>query len=121
MPLTDFTLPPELEAHDPPEARGLARDGVRLLVSRTASGEISHHGFRKLPGLLLPGDLLVVNTSQTLPGSGPGHHRARGALLQPASGRIMAGRAAPAKKQDLPRRTGQAPPVSPSPCPVGRS
>jgi S-adenosylmethionine:tRNA-ribosyltransferase-isomerase (queuine synthetase) len=65
--LTDFTLPPELEAHDPPEARGLARDGVRLLVSRTASGEISHHGFRKLPRLLLPGDLLVVNTSQTLP------------------------------------------------------
>jgi S-adenosylmethionine:tRNA ribosyltransferase-isomerase len=65
--LEDFTLPSELEAHDPPEARGLARDGVRLLVSRTASGEISHHGFRKLPSLLLPGDLLVVNTSQTLP------------------------------------------------------
>ncbi len=73
--LDDFTLPPGLEAHDPPEARGLARDGVRLLVSRTASGEISHHGFRKLPGLLLPGDLLVVNTSQTLPAEvrvGPG-------------------------------------------------
>ena len=65
--LADFTLPPELEAHDPPEARGLARDGVRLLVSRTSSGEISHHRFRKLPGLLLPGDLLVVNTSETLP------------------------------------------------------
>jgi S-adenosylmethionine:tRNA-ribosyltransferase-isomerase (queuine synthetase) len=65
--LADFTLPAELEAHDPPEARGLARDGVRLLVSRTSSGEISHHRFRKLPGLLLPGDLLVVNTSETLP------------------------------------------------------
>jgi S-adenosylmethionine:tRNA-ribosyltransferase-isomerase (queuine synthetase) len=65
--LAEFTLPPELEAHDPPEARGLARDGVRLLVSRTSSGEISHHRFRKLPGLLLPGDLLVVNTSETLP------------------------------------------------------
>jgi S-adenosylmethionine:tRNA-ribosyltransferase-isomerase (queuine synthetase) len=65
--LEDFTLPPELEAHDPPEARGLARDGVRLLVSRTSSGEISHHRVRKLPGLLLPGDLLVVNTSGTLP------------------------------------------------------
>jgi len=63
----DFELPAELEAHDPPEARGLARDGVRLLVSRRASGEISHHGFRDLPGLLLPGDLLVVNTSGTLP------------------------------------------------------
>jgi S-adenosylmethionine:tRNA-ribosyltransferase-isomerase (queuine synthetase) len=65
--LADFTLPPALEAHDPPEARGLARDGVRLLVSRTSSGEVSHHRFRKLPGLLLPGDLLVVNTSETLP------------------------------------------------------
>ena len=64
---TDFTLPAELEAHDPPEARGLARDQVRLLVSRGSSGQISHHGFGDLPGLLLPGDLLVVNTSGTLP------------------------------------------------------
>jgi len=65
--LAGFTLPPELEAHEPPEARGLPRDGVRMLVSRTSSGEISHHGFRDLPGLLLPGDLLVVNTTATLP------------------------------------------------------
>ncbi len=65
--LADFTLPAEREAHDPPEARGLARDEVRLLVSRRSSGEISHHGFRDLPGLLLPGDLLVINTTGTLP------------------------------------------------------
>ena len=65
--LAGFTLPAELEAHDPPEARGLPRDGVRMLVSRTASGEISHHRFRDLPGLLFPGDLLVVNTTGTLP------------------------------------------------------
>ena len=65
--LIPFTLPAELEAHDPPEARGLARDGVRMLVSRRASGEISHHGFRDLPSLLLPGDLLVINTTATLP------------------------------------------------------
>jgi len=68
--LTDFipfTLPAELEAHDPPEARGLARDGVKMLVSRRSSGEIGQHGFRDLPGLLLPGDLLVVNTTATLP------------------------------------------------------
>jgi S-adenosylmethionine:tRNA-ribosyltransferase-isomerase (queuine synthetase) len=65
--LADFVLPAELEAHDPPEARGLARDGVRLLVSRRAADEISHHGFGDLPGLLLPGDLLVVNTTGTLP------------------------------------------------------
>jgi S-adenosylmethionine:tRNA-ribosyltransferase-isomerase (queuine synthetase) len=63
----DFVLPTEREAHDPPEARGLPRDGVRMLVSRRASGEISHHAFRDLPDLLLPGDLLVINNTGTLP------------------------------------------------------
>ena len=63
----DFTLPADLEAHDPPEARGIPRDGVRMLVSRRAEGRISHHRFGDLPGLLLPGDLIVVNTSGTLP------------------------------------------------------
>jgi len=62
-----FALPPEREAHEPPEARGVARDGVAMLVSRGAAGEISHHAFTGLPSLLLPGDLLVVNTSATLP------------------------------------------------------
>jgi S-adenosylmethionine:tRNA ribosyltransferase-isomerase len=65
--LMDFTLPAELEARAPAEARGLPRDGVRMLVSRRATGEISHHGFGELPDLLLPGDLLVVNTSATVP------------------------------------------------------
>ena len=65
--IVDFALPAELEAHDPPEARGLARDGVRLLVSRRATEEVSHGAFRDLPGLLLPGDLVVVNDTGTLP------------------------------------------------------
>jgi S-adenosylmethionine:tRNA-ribosyltransferase-isomerase (queuine synthetase) len=63
----DFTLPADLEAHDPPEARGTPRDGVRMLVSRCAEGRISHHRFGDLPGLLVPGDLIVDNTSGTLP------------------------------------------------------
>ncbi len=63
----DFVLPAELEAHEPPEARGHARDDVRLLVGRRDTGEVGHHEFRELPGLLGPGDLLVVNTSATLP------------------------------------------------------
>jgi S-adenosylmethionine:tRNA ribosyltransferase-isomerase len=62
-----FDLPTALEAHEPPEARGLARDGVALMVSRQSDGRISHHRFSELPGLLLPGDLVVVNTSATLP------------------------------------------------------
>ncbi|GAA1843449.1 S-adenosylmethionine:tRNA ribosyltransferase-isomerase [Actinomadura bangladeshensis] len=63
----EFTLPASLEAHEPPEARGRSRDGVRLLVSRRATGTVSHHAFGDLPTLLDPGDLLVVNTSATLP------------------------------------------------------
>jgi S-adenosylmethionine:tRNA ribosyltransferase-isomerase len=62
-----FELRPELEAHEPPEARGTARDDVRLLVSRTAAGELSEHTFAELPDLLLPGDLVVVNNSATIP------------------------------------------------------
>src|SRR6202020_1400160 len=65
--IVDFTLPAELEAHDPPEARGLARDGVRLLVSRRSTGQVTHHAFGDLPDLLRPGDLLVVNDTGTLP------------------------------------------------------
>jgi S-adenosylmethionine:tRNA ribosyltransferase-isomerase len=66
-----FELPATLEAHEPPEARGVARDDVALLVSRGRSGAVSHHRFGALPGLLLPGDLLVVNNSGTLPAAVP--------------------------------------------------
>jgi S-adenosylmethionine:tRNA ribosyltransferase-isomerase len=65
--LAGFELPPGREAREPPEARGLTRDGVRLMVSRRHAGEISHHVFTELPSLLLPGDLLVVNTTATVP------------------------------------------------------
>ena len=67
LPSVSFDLSPELEAHEPPEARGKTRADVRMLVSRTATGEVSHHPFGDLPDLLLPGDLLVVNNSGTLP------------------------------------------------------
>ncbi len=71
MTVVDFTLPATLEAHEPPEARGLARDGVRLLVGERATGALSHHPFTELPELLRPGDVLVVNTSGTLPAAVP--------------------------------------------------
>jgi S-adenosylmethionine:tRNA ribosyltransferase-isomerase len=64
-----FRLPPELEAAAPPEARGLRRDHVRLLVVDRASGAVAHHRFHELPQLLEPGDLLVANDSRTLPAS----------------------------------------------------
>ncbi|MFF4774611.1 S-adenosylmethionine:tRNA ribosyltransferase-isomerase [Microtetraspora fusca] len=65
-PAVDFTLPAVLEAHEPPEARGLGRDGVRMLVSRKDTGEIAHRTFRELPAILAPGDLLLVNNSATV-------------------------------------------------------
>ncbi|MGW1159996.1 S-adenosylmethionine:tRNA ribosyltransferase-isomerase [Streptomyces sp. NPDC002519] len=59
-------VPGELSARVPAEQRGpgLARDSVRLLVSRGT--EVAHHTFAELPRLLRAGDVLVVNTSPTL-------------------------------------------------------
>lgn len=62
----DFTLPPNLEASEPPEARGLSRDDVRLMVSYRDAPEISHARFRELGVFLRAGDVLVINTSGTL-------------------------------------------------------
>jgi S-adenosylmethionine:tRNA ribosyltransferase-isomerase len=66
-----FALPAELSAHEPPEARGLARDEVRLLVAGPEPGDrrgehLQHATFREIGDHLNPGDLLVVNTSATL-------------------------------------------------------
>jgi S-adenosylmethionine:tRNA ribosyltransferase-isomerase len=66
-----FDVPPELEAGVPPEARGLCRDDVRLLVSHRRTSDLAHRAFRDLPQLLEPGDLLVINTSGTLPAALP--------------------------------------------------
>jgi S-adenosylmethionine:tRNA ribosyltransferase-isomerase len=63
----DFDLPASLEAHEPPEARGLARDGVRLLVTSEDGARIEHHLFTDLPEILRPGDVVVANDSATLP------------------------------------------------------
>jgi S-adenosylmethionine:tRNA ribosyltransferase-isomerase len=59
----DFELPAASEAHEPPAVR----DGVRLLVAEASSDTVSHHRFTELPDLLRAGDVLVVNTSATLP------------------------------------------------------
>lgn len=64
-----FELPPELEAREPPEARGLARDGVRLLVTDRYGGVTQGARFRDLPLFLQAGDLVVVNDSATIPAS----------------------------------------------------
>ena len=83
-PATRFTLPPGSEASSPPERRGVPRDGVRLLVARP--GRIEHRRFADLPSLLEPGDLVVVNTSATVPAAVRGrHHDGRAAPVHVAT------------------------------------
>ncbi len=62
-----FEIAPDLEAHEPPEVRGVPRDGVRLLVARRSDGLIEHRTFSDLPELLAPGDIVVINVSATIP------------------------------------------------------
>jgi S-adenosylmethionine:tRNA ribosyltransferase-isomerase len=63
-PLTRFHRSPALNASEPPEARGLDRDGVRLLVTGPAG--VTHARFADLGEFLNAGDLLVINNSATL-------------------------------------------------------
>ena len=60
-----FELPTSRLATGPPEYRGVARDRVRMLVA--APGELTHRVVADLPSVLHAGDLLVLNTSETLP------------------------------------------------------
>jgi S-adenosylmethionine:tRNA ribosyltransferase-isomerase len=70
-----FTLPPELEAPAPAEARGMTRDAVRMMVASKHDNNIVHSHFSELPRFLDEGDLVVINTSATLAaeldGTGP--------------------------------------------------
>jgi len=59
------------EAHEPPEARGLRRDEVRLMIATRSDGRLVHTRFRELPHFLDPGDLLVVNVSAMVPAEVP--------------------------------------------------
>jgi S-adenosylmethionine:tRNA ribosyltransferase-isomerase len=61
-----FDLPSELEAGEPPEARGLRRDEIRLMVSHLGDDSIVHSSFTNLPEFLEAGDTLVINTSGTM-------------------------------------------------------
>jgi S-adenosylmethionine:tRNA ribosyltransferase-isomerase len=59
----DYELPEDRIAQHP-----LAeRDSARLLVDRGPGARPSHLRVRDLPGLLEPGDLLVLNTTRVLP------------------------------------------------------
>jgi S-adenosylmethionine:tRNA ribosyltransferase-isomerase len=64
--LADFSLPEALEAREPPELTLGRRDAVRMLVS-IGNDEPKHTTARDLATWLHPGDVVVVNTSATVP------------------------------------------------------
>jgi S-adenosylmethionine:tRNA ribosyltransferase-isomerase len=64
-------LPAELNAAQPPELRGLRRDHVRLLVVDRQRRQVTHTRFDRIGEHLRPSDLLVVNSSRTLPAAVP--------------------------------------------------
>ena len=77
-PHTHFERPPASDAVEPPEAHGVARDGVKLMIA-TPDGVV-HGRFADLGEHLAPGDLLVVNNSATLPAAVTGVRAERGPI-----------------------------------------
>jgi len=65
-PYTQFSIPGDRIATEPPELRGLPRDAVKLMMATPAG--IRHTFFYHLGEQLNAGDVLVVNTSATVPG-----------------------------------------------------
>jgi S-adenosylmethionine:tRNA ribosyltransferase-isomerase len=61
-----FDLPPALEATEPPELTLGRRDAVKLMVSRGTEAPVHTHA-NDLARHLDPGDLVVLNTSATVP------------------------------------------------------
>jgi S-adenosylmethionine:tRNA ribosyltransferase-isomerase len=75
---------PGRDATAPPEARGLRRDDVSLVVARP--GRIERTRFRDLAAHLDPGDLVVVNRSATLPAAVDAHRADGRPVVVHASG-----------------------------------
>ncbi len=73
----DFDLPAELIAQQPLDER----DQSRLMHLTRTSGVASDHRFADLPGLLEPGDLLVLNDTRVIPARFF-MHRASGGKLE---------------------------------------
>ncbi|MGO9559563.1 MAG: S-adenosylmethionine:tRNA ribosyltransferase-isomerase, partial [Acidimicrobiales bacterium] len=86
-----FELPPELEASVPPEARGITRDAVRMLVAHRSEPTLVHATFSELPRFLEEGDLVVINTSGTLAAALSGVDKQGRAIEVHLSTRLPAG------------------------------
>ncbi len=89
-PTTVFGSPVDRTATEPPEQRGLRRDGVRLMVARPSG--LSHVRIADLAYQLSAGDVLVVNTSATVLGQLDGLHRRLGPVVVHVANRLGDGR-----------------------------
>ncbi|MEJ7666335.1 MAG: S-adenosylmethionine:tRNA ribosyltransferase-isomerase [Hymenobacter sp.] len=120
-----FDLPRDLEAHEPPEARGLARDDVRLLVSaarrrarpRPVPRPARHPRPRRPPrhqhlGRPCPSSVDAVRPGGAVRRAPPLHAPAR---------RSVGGRAAPARACRAPCPSTPTSAASPWPCRAGRA
>ena len=67
----DYHLPAELIAQRPL----VPRDASRMMVVQRAAGTFRDQGFRDLPQLLEPGDLLVFNNTKVFPARLLGHRQ----------------------------------------------
>ncbi len=74
----EFDLPPELIAQEPLEDR----EAARMMVVNRATGSLSHHTVRDLPGFLKPHDLLVLNDTKVIPARIYGHKEKTGGQVE---------------------------------------
>ncbi|MFM6849566.1 MAG: S-adenosylmethionine:tRNA ribosyltransferase-isomerase [Terrabacter sp.] len=84
VPRTVFGPTDDLTALAPPEQRGIARDGVRLLVAsmdRHGTARATHTFFSDLGEHLSPGDVLLVNDSATVAAETDAWIAGRGAVV----------------------------------------
>ena len=63
----NFHLPDELNAIAPPERRGVRRDHVKMMVLNKKNGKIDHSLFFRLDQYLNKDDLIILNSSRTVP------------------------------------------------------
>ncbi len=109
-PTTRFRSSSDLTADAPREAQGQPRDSVRLLVA-TPDG-IRHTTFAHLDRFLVFGDVLVINTSATVPGQLDAHRNGEPVVVHVANrlsdgSRVVEVRTAPhAREPVLHAKTG---------------
>jgi S-adenosylmethionine:tRNA ribosyltransferase-isomerase len=97
----DYDLPAELIAQHP----ATRRDESRLLVYSRATGAVSHHVFRELPGLV--GGLTVVNDTRVVPARiAIGQPRGEVLLLEPVGAGEWIALARPTRRLRPGRRYG---------------